>query len=175
MRRTTTIFIILSTFIIGILWYGLTIPAQYKTSCNQHFDITPTDLWITLVDFEKYAEWRENVYAVERLPGNDGYGAWKEIDAEGNTAPFQIVKHEPELLLIIKTIKKLDPRNETWTFKLSPDEDNKGVTLSIVEQGEIIDLLPRVITHFFIGHEVDTDAYLRSISNKFAQRANNQN
>jgi len=168
MRRTTTIFIILSTLIISILWYGLTIPAQYTTSRNQHFDITPEELWSTLVSFEKYAEWRENIYAIKILPDGEGYGAWKEIDGEGNTSPYRIVKHEPDRFLVIETIKELDSRDQSWTFELLTDEDDKGVTLSITEHGEIDDLLPRVIAHFFIGHDLNTDAYLRSITNKIA-------
>jgi len=168
MRRTTTIFIILSTLIISILWYGLTIPADYTASRSQHFDIAPAKLWNTLVSFDKYAEWRENVYAIKVLSDNESYGAWKEIDGEGNTSPYRIVKHETDKLLVIETIKELDSRDKSWTFELLSDEDNKGVTLSITEHGEIDDLLPRVIAHFFTGHYLNTDAYLRSITNKIA-------
>ncbi len=168
MRRTTTIFIVLSTLIISILWYGFTIPTQYSSSRSQHFDIDPAKLWDTLADYEKYAEWRENVYAIKKLPDKIYYGSWKEIDGEGNTYPYRIIRKEPGSLLIIETIKELDTINQTWSFELLTDKNKKGVTLSITEQGEITDLLPRVITHFFTGHDLDTKAYLRSITNKLA-------
>lgn len=172
MRRTIAIFVTLTSLILGILWYGLTIPVQYEASRTAHFNIKPLVLWYTLTDYGKYAQWRENIYAIEKLPIKEkGFGSWKEVDADGNTVPFMITKQETKQNLTIETIKELTDKKLTWVLEFRPDEDYKGATITFIERGEINDLLARVISHYFVGHNKNIDAFIRSINNKFIQEA----
>jgi hypothetical protein len=169
MKRTSIIFILLATFIGLILWYGYTIPVQHTAIASEHYDKTAPEVWSAIIQHEKYPEWHEDVYAIKELPTKVGYQSWKEVDADGNTVPFIILEHSPNVQLTIQTDDKTMDINYKRTYDLIPDTTHleKGTTLKITENGEIHNFLFRVITHFFSGHSGDIDTFLRSLKNKF--------
>ena len=173
MKRTSIIFSLLASFIGLILWYGYTIPVKHTVSVSQHYDKTATDIWLAITQYDKYPEWHEDIYAIKELPEKGGYQSWKEVDADGHTVPYIILKHSSNAQLVIQTDNKDKDFNYTRTYDLIPDTGHKekGTTLKITQNGEIHNFLFRIIAHFFTGHSNDIDTFLRSLKNKFLAEA----
>ncbi len=173
MKRTLIIFTLLTSFISLILWYGYTIPIKHTVSISEHYNKTAPEIWFTIIQHDKYPEWHEDVYAIKELPEKGGYQSWKEVDADGNTVPFIIIEHSPNVQLVIQTDDNTMDVNYRRTYDIIPDTDynKKGITLKVTQEDEIHNFLFRVIAHFFTGHSNDIETFLRSLKNKFALEA----
>jgi uncharacterized protein YndB with AHSA1/START domain len=165
MKRTMIVFSMLGAFIVLILIYGYSLPVEHQISLSKHFDKTPDELWRVLIDYRKYAEWRENVYEVLEQESS-GYDAWKEVDAEGHSIKYQITTHSPGTKLVVETTSAEESYSGSWAFDLIPDDN--GTTLKITETGRIYNLFFRVIAHFNAGYSSDIETWMRSLENKFA-------
>lgn len=165
MKRTIIVFSLLCTFLAMVIAYGYSLPVEHQTSVSKHFSKTPAEIWRVIIDFRKYAEWRENVYEVIELESS-GYDAWKEVDADGHSINYQITAQKPDTQLVLETTAREESYSGSWTFDLIADD--KGTTLKITETGRIYNLFYRVIVHFFTGYTSDMEAWLRSLENKFA-------
>ncbi|MDQ1363268.1 MAG: hypothetical protein QG652_1129 [Pseudomonadota bacterium] len=167
MKRTLIVFGLLCMFFVVLLGYGYSLPVEHQITMQRHYaGKTPDDLWRLLVDYRKYSQWRENVYEITDMPSKGGYDAWKEVDADGHSVPYEITGHSPGTQLIIEITDTTLPYGVSWTFDLVPEK--KGTTVKITENGKIGNLLLRVIAHFVTGYTSDMNAWLNSIDNKFA-------
>lgn len=166
MKRSAIIFFLLISFIGGIIWYGKSLPERSHISASQNFNRPTNYIWQLIFEFKRYPEWRENVYAIEKIPGLTKYEAWKEIDEDGKTTPFQLIKFNKNVYIIMQeTGDKLQTPGK-WHFKVTASDDGKSTTLEITEDRLYPDLLPRVLNHFLNTSTVSIDAYFRSINNK---------
>ncbi len=167
MKRSAIIFLILLSFIGGVIWYGNTLPELSHTSSSQIFNRHPSHVWQLLFDFERYPEWRENVYAVERIPSKTDLKAWKEIDEDGNTLSYEIVEYELGVFIEIHETGDAQKSFIKLRFDIDAPEDEKSTILKITEDRIVPQLLPRVINHLLNTSPENVNAYFRSIHNKF--------
>lgn len=175
MKRTFIIFTLLASFIGFVLWYGYTIPETHTASVSEYFaNKKPPDIWKVIIEHELYPSWHEDVYAIKDLPPKNDYKSWKEVDANGNTVPYIIESHSPNVQLIIQSDDDSLDFSVKRTYDIIPENDGKGTTLKITEEGQIHNFLFRVIAHFLTGHTSDMDTFLRSMKNKFALEKKNQ-
>lgn len=167
MKRTLIVFGMLCAFFVVILAYGYSLPTAHQITMQRHYvHKTPDEIWRILVDYRKYSQWRENVYEITDMPSKGGYDAWKEVDADGHSVPYEIIGHSPGTQLIIEITDAKLPYGGSWTFDLLPDE--KGTIVKITENGKIDNLFLRVIAHFVTGYTSSMNAWLNSLENKFA-------
>ncbi|VAW67774.1 hypothetical protein MNBD_GAMMA08-2694 [hydrothermal vent metagenome] len=167
MKRSAIIFLILISFIGGIVWYGNTLPELSHTSSSQIFNHHPSHVWQLLFDFERYPEWRENVYAVEKIPSKTNLKAWKEIDEDGNTLSYEIVEYELGVFIVIHETGDAQKNFIKLRFDIEVTDDEKSTILKITEDRIVPQLLPRVINHLLNTSPENVNAYFRSIHNKF--------
>ena len=166
MKRTLIVFALLCAFFIVILGYGYSLPVEHKITMQRHYNNTPDEIWRLISDYRKYSQWRENVYEVTDMPSNGKYDAWKEVDADGHSVPYEIVGYSPGKQLIIEITDSALPYRGTWTFDLLPDKT--GTVMKITENGKIDNLLLRVVAHFVTGYTSGMNSWLNSLDNKFA-------
>lgn len=167
MKRSAIIFFILSTFIGSIIWYGKSIPELSHISASKSFNHTIEELWQLIFDYQKYPEWRENVYAVQKIPSTTDYDAWKEVDEDGNTVPYQLVEFNHNSYIIMEETGDSHKTTGKWRFEVTQNKDNQSAKLTISEDRLFPDLLPRVISHLLTNRTESIDSYFRSIDNKF--------
>jgi len=166
MKRTAIIFILLASFVGGILWYGSSLPELSHNSASHRFNRSPEYIWQLIFDYQRYPEWRENVYSVEKTPGTLEHDAWKEIDADGITTPFKLIKADPNIFIIIEETGRKPQNSGKWHFEITAGEDGKSSTLKITEDRPIISLVPRVINHLLNTSTSHINTYFHSIENK---------
>lgn len=166
MKRTLIVFALLCGFLVVMLGYGYSLPVDHVITMQRHYNKTPDEIWQLIGDYRKYSEWRENVYEVTDMPSKGGYDAWKEVDADGHSVPYEVVGHSPGKQLIIEITDPGLPYRGTWTFDLLPDES--GTAVKITENGKIDNLFLRVVAHLVTGYTSSMDAWLNSLDNKFA-------
>lgn len=170
MKRTLIVFALLCTFFIVILGYGYSLPVEHQITMQRHYEQkTPDDIWAVIANHRKYSQWREDVYEITEIPSRGKYDAWKEVDANGHSVPYEIIGHSPGKQLIIEITDASLPYGGTWTFDLLPDAT--GTTVKITEHGSIDNLLLRVFAHFVTGYTSDMNSWLNSLDNKFAMEA----
>jgi len=166
MKRSAIIFTLLISFIGGVIWYGKTLPEISHISASQEFNRSKEYIWSLIFEFKRYPEWRENVYAIEKIPNTTKYDAWKEIDEDGNTTPYQLVEFNHFQYIIMEETGTTHKTSGKWHFEVEASEDGKSTTLKITEDRLYPDLLPRVLNHFLNTSTDSIDAYFRSINNK---------
>jgi len=166
MKRTAIIFILLASFIGGILWFGNSLPELSHNSASHHFNRPPEYIWQLIYNYQNYPEWRENVYSVEKIPGKLKHDAWKEINADGITTPFKLIQADANIFIIIKETGRKPQNSGKWHFEITPSADGQSSTLKITEDRPITSLVPRVINHLLNTSTSHINAYFRSIENK---------
>jgi len=165
MKRTAIIFLILISFIGGTVWYGKKLPELSHKSATQTFNRKSEFLWQLIFDYKRYPEWRENVYAIKQMPRTSKYDAWKEINEDGITTPFQIIKFNQNTFINMEETGDKHTNSGTWHFEITENEDGTS-TLTITEDRLISQLVPRVLNHFLNTSTDHIDAYFRSVNNK---------
>ncbi|MCW9048579.1 MAG: hypothetical protein OQK46_10915 [Gammaproteobacteria bacterium] len=166
MKRSAIIFTLLISFIGGIIWYGKSLPELSHISSSQTFNRPTNYIWQLIFEYNRYPEWRENVYAIEIIPNTTKYEAWKEIDEDGNTTPYQLVEFNHNQYIIMEETGTTNKTSGKWHFEVMASEDGESSTLKITEDRLFPDLLPRVVNHLLNTSTVKIDAYFRSINNK---------
>lgn len=165
MKRTLIVFGLLCTFFIVIIGYGYSLPVEHQITMQRHYAKTPDEIWSVIVDYRKYSQWRENVYEVTEMRSKGSYDAWKELDADGHSVPYEIISYSQGKQMIIEITDATLPYGGSWTFDLVPDET--GTTLMITENGKIDNLFFRVKAHFSSGYTDSMNAWLNSLDNKY--------
>lgn len=166
MKRSAIIFTLLISFIGGIIWYGKSLPELSHISTSQTFNRPAEYIWQLIFEYKRYPEWRENVYAIEKIPDTPHHDAWKEIDEDGNTTPYQLVEFNHNQYIIMEETGTTHKTSGKWHFEVTASEDGQSTTLKITEDRLFPDLLPRVVNHLLNTSTVNIDAYFRSINNK---------
>ncbi|VAW60777.1 hypothetical protein MNBD_GAMMA09-1521 [hydrothermal vent metagenome] len=170
MKRSIIIFLLLSSFIGGIYWYGSKIPRESTTSVSQAFNRSEKDIRELILNYKLYPRWRENVYEVTEVPSRNEHPAWKETNENGKTTPFQLLSFQNEGNASEITIEISGKELNTlgrWHFKIVGHEGGLASTLTITEDKLIPNLLARVIKQLRSHGTEHIDSYFRSINNKF--------
>ena len=69
---------LLVLLVIAVVISGLVTPAEHEVSREVCLDVSPEVVWSRVVDFERYAEWRDDVERIEvvtRGPGGAVVGS----------------------------------------------------------------------------------------------------
>lgn len=165
MKRTLIVFSLLCAFFIAVLGYGYSLPVEHTITMQRHYDKTPAEIWEIIANYRKYSHWRENVYEVTEMPSKGKYSAWKEVDADGHSVPYEIIGYSSGTQMIIEITDSNLPYGAIWTFDLVPDDT--GTTVKITENGKIDNLFLRVIAHFVNGYTGSMYSWLNSLDYKF--------
>jgi hypothetical protein len=81
--------------------------------------------------------------------------------------PVRIERQEPPFLLVTRIVEG-QPFGGTWTYRVAPAPG--GSQLTIIEDGEVYNVIFRFLSRFVFGHYTTIDAYLANLRRHEAER-----
>jgi hypothetical protein len=155
----TLLLLVIAMFIIGTL-----LPKEHVAVVSGRVDAGIEDVFATLRDVSKFAEWRPDVKSVDVLPDSDGHRRWKE-----NLGSMVIALEEVEAQAPRRLINRIaDPTLPfcgTWIYELRPD--GAATSISITENGEVRPPLFRFMSRFIFGHSATMRNYVEALRRKY--------
>jgi uncharacterized protein YndB with AHSA1/START domain len=113
-------------------------------------------------------DWRTGVKSYGVLAEQDGIRRWWEEDSHGQKVLFELAEARPGERLQVRIADQGLPFGGTWTFDIAP-EANGGAELRVTEDGEIYNVIFRLMARFFFGYTASIETYLRDLGAKFGQ------
>ncbi|HED32913.1 MAG TPA: hypothetical protein ENJ08_01665 [Gammaproteobacteria bacterium] len=170
MKRSIIMFILLGSFIGWVFWYGDTLPEKSKVSMSQSFMHSEKEIRELIFNFQLYPKWRENVYAVKKIPSRNNYHAWQETDGDGRTTTYQLLEFKQDGAATEISIdvmgKKLQSLGHLH-FKIVGHDDPPSSELTITRDKPIPNRISRAVDKLLSQGTGNINAYFSSISNKF--------
>ncbi len=105
---------------------------------------------------------------VQRLPDRDGRQVWVEETSSGRIT-LAVERSEAPRLLVLRIADPALPFGGTWTYEILPAAN--GSTLTITEDGEIYNLVFRVMARFVFGYEATMVELLEGCRGAAGERA----
>ncbi|MEW6684113.1 MAG: SRPBCC family protein [Nitrospirota bacterium] len=158
--------VVLIGVVVGV---GALLPEKHRASESSRFRVGAEQLWEIITNFGAYSTWRSGLSGVERLPDMNGHPVWKETDSHNEGIPYETVESVPNKRLVRRIADPNLPFGGTWTFDLETTPE--GVTLTIVEDGEVYNPIFRFVSRFIMGHTKNIHGYLSDLQAKVAGKA----
>lgn len=143
---------------------GARLPVKHTVSQQMMFKLSPDQVWSVIADFTTYAEWRKSVIAVEKLPDINGHSVWKEVEKGGGGLQYETLAITPSRELVRRIAGEGLPFGGTWTFRLAPHD--QGMTLTIVEDGEIYNPVFRFVARYLMGYQKSMQTYFSDLEGR---------
>jgi hypothetical protein len=159
----------LVAFVGVIVGVGMFLPEKHRASESAHFRAGVEQLWEVITNFTAYPTWRRDISTIERLPDMNGHPVWKELDSHNEGIAYETVDAVPSKRLVRRIADPNLPFGGTWTFEL--DTTPEGVTLTIIEDGEVYNPIFRFVSRFIIGHTKNIRGYLDDLQARVAEKA----
>ena len=152
-----------------IMIAGSLMPRSHKVSRSVTLKQSQQQVWETITDFAKVAEWNQDVVSVEKLPDRNGHEVWKET-YKGN---YPIILETTEVETMKKLVRTIadekGPFSGRWEFELSSTEG--GCKVKVTEYGEIPNPFFRFMARLFMNPAMYLEMYLKALSKKFGEEA----
>ena len=100
------------------------------------------------------------------LPERDGHRSYREIGSDGKIL-YVVEAATPPSRLVTRIADPSLPFGGTWTYELVPA--GAGTTLRITEDGEVYNVIFRVMSKYVFGHTATVDTYLRDLGRHLGQ------
>jgi hypothetical protein len=147
---------------------GAALPERHSVARVARYRQSQDAIWEAITDYGKFPSWRSNVKSVSPLTSQNSFTAWQEIDAHGNTLPFQVIESQPPGHLVTEIADPQLPFGGKWTTDLLPIPPN-GCIVQIREDGEIHNRFFRFMSRFVFGYTATIDTYLKDLGKKFGE------
>jgi uncharacterized protein YndB with AHSA1/START domain len=137
-------------------WLDRVLPVAHTVSRSAEVSAPPERVWAALTDVPAFPTWRPGVVGVEgQLP------TWRERGRHGAIA-YQATTVEAPTHLIVRIADTSLPYGGEWDYTVAAAGSGSRVT--IVERGEVYNLVFRFMSRYVIGHTATIDTFLRSLS-----------
>ncbi len=177
MKRSVIMFILLSSFIGWVFWYGSTLPEKSQASMSQSFMHNEKKLRELIFNFQLYPKWREDVYAVKKVPSRNQYHAWKETDGDGRTTAYQLLELKQNGAVTEITIDIVGKKQQSLGhlhFKIVGHDDASSGELTITQDKLIPNRISRVVEKLLSRDAGNINTYFSSINNKLTSDMNRE-
>jgi uncharacterized protein YndB with AHSA1/START domain len=151
--------------VVVVLLVGWLLPEKHKASRQATFQVPPEAVWALITNIEAFPSWRGDVKTVRRLPDRDGRAVWVEETSAGRIT-LAVDRSEAPRLLVLRIADPALPFGGTWTYEILPAAG--GSTLTITEDGEIYNLVFRVMARFVFGYDGTMVGYLKAAEARLA-------
>jgi hypothetical protein len=148
-----------------VLLVGAALPLRHHATRKARFGAAPAALYAVIAG---PPDWRSGVKQFGTLPDNDGRRQWWEEDNHGQRITYQAVEAVPDKRFVVRIADRNLPFGGTWSYDVAPAPGG-GSELRISEDGEIYNVIYRVVSHFFLGYTATMERYLRDLGAKFGQ------
>jgi len=149
--------------IVGVVaLVGYLLPVGHVASVEARYERPPAEVFETIADVRRYAEWRADVARVELL-SNTPRTRWKESGGHGDIT-FELEESVPPKRLRARIADPSLPFGGTWTYDVTPS--GSGTLVRITERGEVYNPIFRVLSRFVFGHTGTMEEFLRNLGQK---------
>jgi uncharacterized protein YndB with AHSA1/START domain len=152
----------IAVLVIAIMLVGYLLPRGHVAFAEARFERPPTDVFATIADVRRYAEWRPDVSRVEVLADRPRI-RWKESGRNGDIT-LELEEAVAPTRLRSRIADPSLPFGGTWTYELTPD--GGGTHVRITEHGEVYNPLFRFVSRFVFGHTATMKAYLDALGRR---------
>jgi len=143
---------------------GVMLPLRHHGSRKARFRVSPDALYAVLAG---PPDWRTGVQGFGALPEEGGRKRWWEQDTHGQKVTYELVEDSPPRKLAVRIADRGLPFGGTWTFEITPE--GGGSELRISEDGEIYNVIFRVMARFVFGYTGSIETYLKDLGAKFGE------
>jgi uncharacterized protein YndB with AHSA1/START domain len=146
-----------------------TLPVDHVATCTMKLNQPAQAIWDAITGISELPTWRPGLKKVELLSSDDGIVRWREFDRHGSIT-YEIAEADPPKRLVTRIADTGLPFGGTWTWTLEPQAD--GTTaLRVTENGQVYNILFRVISRFVIGHTATMRKILTALAAHFGETA----
>ena len=156
--------VVIVVLVLVLVAIGYALPVAHVASRQASIAATPDEVFSTLVDVERFADWRTDVTRVEALARSPL--RWREYGRNGEITFVLVASVRPSHLVTRIDDASL-PFGGTWTCELVPQ--GGGTAVTITERGEVYNPLFRLMSRFVFGHTATMDAFLAALQGKFGR------
>jgi uncharacterized membrane protein len=151
---------------IAILVGGLVTPRAHVVARSVRLAVPPADVWTSIRDVAKYADWRDELESVDVLEPEHGSARWREVSTR-RTLTFGAVADEPMQCFTARILDEDLAFTGEWTWTMRPD--GAGTRVSITERGQIGNPALRFVGTHLIGHTKSIDRCLQDLARHHRQ------
>jgi uncharacterized protein YndB with AHSA1/START domain len=156
------------TLIVVVLLVGALLPRKHLASREITLRQPPSEVYATLRNFASAPKWRPDLERVELLEDVEGRIRFRE-DSKNGRITYELLEENPPEKLVTRIVDVDLGYSGTWTYSLSPNE--QGTRVRITEEGDVPNVIFRVMSRFVFGHTATMDAYLGALARKFGEEA----
>jgi uncharacterized protein YndB with AHSA1/START domain len=151
---------------ILVMLVGSVLPATHVAVRRATFAASADAIWAAITAIDEFPSWRPGVQRVERIDGEPGKTAWREVGKHG-AIPFELIEALPPRRLVTRIADDQLPFGGSWTYDLSGE--GGSTTLTITERGEIRPPLFRFLARFVFGYTGSIDGFIVELGRKFGE------
>jgi uncharacterized protein YndB with AHSA1/START domain len=163
MRWLAFLGLAVAAVVILVIAIGLMLPRDHTATRTADVSVPPDQVWAVITDVASYPKWRPDVKRIESLPLADGHASWREIRRSDSIA-YETVESIPPTRFVTRIADRGLPFGGEWSIGLAPL--SSGTRITIIERGQIYNLLYRVLSHFVLGYTTTMDAYLHALQRR---------
>lgn len=135
---------------------GFLLPKSHRAARTAQYAAASADVFASIADFARFAEWRTDLTSVEILEAVDGMPRFREHGSHGPVT-YVVTAREPDTRLVPRIDDPSLPYGGQWTFELVSTAS--GTALTITEEGEIYNPLFRALAKLFFSPTATIERY----------------
>jgi hypothetical protein len=158
-----TVLVAVAVLVAAVGW---SLPVKHRAARQAFLTATPDAVYAVISAPKDFPTWRSKVKSVEILADSERHASYRETGDDGSIS-YVVDEAVPAHRLITRIADRSLPFGGTWTYELAPA--GNGTTLRITEDGEVYNIIFRVMARYVFGHEATIDTYLRDLGRHFGE------
>ncbi len=142
---------------------GLATPRDHVVARTTVLDATPENVWTTIRDVARYAEWRHELDTADIVDTDQAQPRWRETNSRGSIT-FGVTTEDAPRRLVARILDDDLPYTGEWCWQLEPI--GNGTRVTITERGSVSNPVFRFISAHVLGHTTSIDRYLRGLAER---------
>jgi hypothetical protein len=107
--------------------------------------------------------WRQDLVALERLPGEGGTVRWRETGTDGAAVTYQRIEAEPPAKLVVE-LALVEAGRRRWEYRIRPVDS--GTELSVQEERSFRNPIVRPFVRLFGSDRGRIEAFARDLADR---------
>ncbi len=150
---------------------GSRLPKTHTASRSILLQRPPAEVYAVVRDFASAPSWRTDLKSVE-IQNRPGERLRFREEGKNGTVNYELEEDAPPARMVTRITDTDLGYAGKWTYVFTAETG--GTRLTITEDGEVSNLLFRVMSRYVFGQTGTLDAYLMSLAKKFGERAEPQ-
>jgi hypothetical protein len=149
-----------------IALFGSRLPRSHVVSRSIFLRQSPHAVYAVARDFGNAPNWRPDVKRVEVETLEPGRVRFRE-EGKNGTVNYGLVEDMSGERMVTRILDTNLGYSGKWTYAFSPE--NGGTRVTIIEEGEVSNVLFRFMSKYVFGHTATLDSYLASLAKRFGE------